>query len=133
MRGVVGGVRDYGNRMGIPTANGALYFDPRYLGNPLVYCGVVGIMPRDKSFKNPAAGDLVVVVGGRTGRDGIHGATFSSAELTETSDSEFSHAVQSRHAITEQRTPGTRLGARDRGPHSASPHRGARGRAASGR
>ena len=69
MKGVVSGVRDYGNRMGIPTVNGAIYFDPRYLGNPLVYCGNVGILPRDKSHKEPQAGDHIVVIGGRTGRD----------------------------------------------------------------
>ncbi|MEM8679844.1 MAG: phosphoribosylformylglycinamidine synthase subunit PurS, partial [Planctomycetota bacterium] len=86
MKGVVAGVRDYGNRMGIPTVNGAIYFDDRYLGNPLVYCGNVGILPRDKSTKAPHSGDLIVALGGRTGRDGIHGATFSSTELT--SDSE---------------------------------------------
>ena len=51
MKGVVAGVRDYGNRMGIPTVNGAVYFDPRYLGNPLVFCGNVGLLPRDKSCK----------------------------------------------------------------------------------
>ena len=45
MQGVVAGVRDYGNRMGIPTVNGAVYFDERYLGNPLVYCGNVGLIP----------------------------------------------------------------------------------------
>ena len=73
MRGVVSGVRDYGNRMGIPTVNGAVYFDKRYLGNPLVYCGTVGLLPRDKCFKNPRAGDTILVVGGRTGRDGIQG------------------------------------------------------------
>jgi phosphoribosylformylglycinamidine synthase subunit PurSL len=127
MRGVVGGVRDYGNRMGIPTANGALYFDDRYLGNPLVYCGVVGIMPRDKSFKNCRTGDLAVVVGGRTGRDGIHGATFSSAELTETSDTEFSHAVQIGNAITEKRMLDTLLVARDRDLYSAITDCGAGG------
>ncbi|MCA9185524.1 MAG: phosphoribosylformylglycinamidine synthase subunit PurS, partial [Planctomycetales bacterium] len=82
MKGVVAGVRDYGNRMGIPTVNGAIYFDERYLGNPLVYCGNVGIIPRDKSFKKPQPNDYIVAIGGRTGRDGIHGATFSSAELT---------------------------------------------------
>ena len=82
MKGVVGGVRDYGNRMGIPTANGAVYFDRRYTGNPLVYCGNVGLVPRDKIEKAARPGDLAVVVGGRTGRDGIHGATFSSVELT---------------------------------------------------
>ena len=58
MQGVVAGVRDYGNRMGIPTVNGAIYFDPRYLGNPLVYCGNVGLIPRDKSLKEPQPGDL---------------------------------------------------------------------------
>jgi len=127
MRGVVAGVRDYGNRMGIPTANGGLYFDERYLGNPLVYCGVVGIMPKDKSFKHPATGDLVVLVGGRTGRDGIHGATFSSAELTETSDTEFSHAVQIGNAITEKRMLDALLVARDRGLYSAITDCGAGG------
>ncbi len=78
-KGVVSGVRDYGNRMGIPTVNGALYFDPRYLGNPLVYCGCLGLIPKDKIEKAAHPGDIVLVVGGRTGRDGIHGATFSSA------------------------------------------------------
>ena len=75
---VVAGVRDYGNRMGIPTVNGAVYFDDRYLGNPLVFCGCVGLIPRDKIDKDARAGDAIVVMGGRTGRDGIHGATFSS-------------------------------------------------------
>src|SRR5262249_24990220 len=74
MRGVVSGVRDYGNRMGIPTVNGAIYFDERYVGNPLVFCGNVGLLPVDKSFKEPKAGDFIVAMGGRTGRDGIHGA-----------------------------------------------------------
>ena len=82
MRGVVAGVRDYGNRMGIPTVNGAVCFDPRYLGNPLVYCGTVGLIPVSMCRKQVEPGDLIVAVGGRTGRDGIHGATFSSIELT---------------------------------------------------
>jgi phosphoribosylformylglycinamidine synthase len=73
MRGVVAGVRDYGNRMGIPTVNGAVYFDSRYLGNPLVFCGTVGLLPREKCFKQVGSGEAIVVVGGRTGRDGIHG------------------------------------------------------------
>ncbi len=127
MRGVVSGGRDYGNRMGIPTANGSVYFDERYLGNPLVYCGVVGIMPKDKSFKQTRTGDLAVVVGGRTGRDGIHGATFSSAELTETSDTEFSHAVQIGDAITQKRMLDALLQARDRGLYSAITDCGAGG------
>ena len=78
MKGVVAGVRDYGNRMGIPTVNGAIYFDPRYLGNPLVYCGNVGLLPRDKVRKQPQAGDRIVVDSASNWRgDGIHGATFS--------------------------------------------------------
>ena len=83
MKGVVAGVRDYGNRMGIPTVNGAVCFDDRYLGNPLVFCGTVGLIPVDRCTKEAQPGDLIVAVGGRTGRDGIHGATFSSRELTE--------------------------------------------------
>jgi phosphoribosylformylglycinamidine synthase len=82
MKGVVAGVRDYGNRMGIPTVNGAVCFDERYLANPLVYCGTVGLIPEDRCHKEVRDGDLVVVLGGRTGRDGIHGATFSSVRLS---------------------------------------------------
>ncbi len=113
LRGVVRGVADYGNRMGIPTVNCAVVFDPRYLGNPLVYCGCVGIIPRAMIHKEPRAGDAVVLVGGRTGRDGIHGATFSSAELTDTHADEFSHAVQIGNAITEKRVMDAILRARD--------------------
>jgi len=81
MKGVIAGVRDYGNKMGIPTVNGAVLFDKRYLGNPLVYCGNAGLIPKEKSFKETESGDLVVLVGGRTGRDGIHGATSPPASL----------------------------------------------------
>ncbi len=114
MKGVVSGVRDYGNRMGIPTVNGAVYFDPRYLGNPLVYCGNVGLIPRDCSSKAPQVGDWIVVLGGRTGRDGIHGATFSSAELTSESESVSGGAVQIGNAITEKMVLDVLLAARDR-------------------
>ena len=127
MKGVVSGVRDYGNRMGIPTVNGALYFDDRYLGNPLVYCGTVGILPRDKSFGSPQPGDHIVAIGGRTGRDGIHGATFSSAELTEESESLSGGAVQIGNAITEKMVLDVVLVARDRGLYSAITDCGAGG------
>jgi len=103
MRGVVAGVRDYGNRMGIPTVNGAIYFDDRYLANPLVYCGNIGLMDRNKCFEEPQVGNLIIVVGGRTGRDGIHGATFSSAEMTHEYETIFSHAVQIGNPITEKK------------------------------
>ncbi|REJ64693.1 MAG: phosphoribosylformylglycinamidine synthase subunit PurL [Planctomycetota bacterium] len=127
MKGVVAGVRDYGNRMGIPTVNGAVYFDERYLGNPLVYCGNVGILPRDKSHKEPQPGDLIVAVGGRTGRDGIHGATFSSVELTHESESISGSAVQIGNAITEKMVLDVVLAARDQGLYSAITDCGAGG------
>jgi phosphoribosylformylglycinamidine synthase len=110
---VVDGVRDYGNRMGIPTLNGAVYFDDRYVGNPLVFCGCVGVMPRDKIAGAAKDGDRIVALGGRTGRDGIHGATFSSAELEHGHADEFSHAVQIGNAIEEKRTLDAILRARD--------------------
>ena len=127
MRGVVSGVRDYGNRMGIPTVNGAILFDERYLGNPLVYCGNVGLLPRDKVEKAPQAGDYIVALGGRTGRDGIHGATFSSAELTSQSESLSGGAVQIGNAITEKMLLDVVLAARDRGLYHAITDCGAGG------
>ncbi|MFM8413285.1 MAG: phosphoribosylformylglycinamidine synthase subunit PurL [Planctomycetota bacterium] len=102
LAGVVAGVRDYGNRMGIPTIAGAVAFHPGYLGNPLVFCGTVGIMPRGHAAGAVQPGDLVVVAGGRTGRDGIHGATFSSIELSSASETESGGAVQIGHAIHEK-------------------------------
>jgi phosphoribosylformylglycinamidine synthase len=127
MRGVVDGVRDYGNRMGIPTVNGAVYFDQRYLGNPLVYCGNVGLLPVDKSHKQPQPGDLIVAVGGRTGRDGIHGATFSSSELTSHSEMLSGGAVQIGNAIEEKKVLDVLLAARDRGLYTAVTDCGAGG------
>ena len=127
MRGVVAGVRDYGNRMGIPTINGAVCFDPRYLGNPLVYCGTVGLIPADKAFKAAKPGDLIVVVGGRTGRDGIHGATFSSIELTSASEKMSGGAVQIGNAITEKKLLDVILQARDQNLYRAVTDCGAGG------
>lgn len=127
MKGVVEGVRDYGNRMGIPTVNGAVYFDARYVGNPLVFCGNIGLLPGDKSFKKPQANDLIVSIGGKTGRDGIHGATFSSAELTEASDITSGGAVQIGNAITEKMLMDVLLQARDRNLYNAVTDCGAGG------
>ncbi len=127
MRGVVAGVRDYGNRMGIPTVNGAILFDERYLANPLVFCGTVGIIPHDKAFKKVLDGDLIVAVGGRTGRDGIHGATFSSLELTHESETVSGGAVQIGNAITEKKVQDVIIQARDRGLFTAITDCGAGG------
>lgn len=127
MEGVVSGVRDYGNRMGIPTVNGAVYFDDRYLGNPLVYCGNIAMIPTGKSEGKVSPGDLIVAVGGRTGRDGIHGATFSSAELTEDSESISGGAVQIGNPVTEKMVLDVLLEARDQNLYSAITDCGAGG------
>ena len=86
LEGVREGVEHGGNKSGIPTVNGSLVFDKDFLGKPLVYCGTCGIMPAringEPSYvKRAQKGDLIVMVGGRIGKDGIHGATFSSEEL----------------------------------------------------
>ncbi len=109
-KGVRAGVMDYGNRMGIPTVNGAILFDERYLRNPLVYCGTAGLIPKGMEKKAAKAGDLVVVVGGKTGRDGIHGATFSSVGLDESASSS---AVQIGNPIEEKKMMDALLKARD--------------------
>jgi len=111
-KGVVAGVRDYGNRMGIPTINGSLHFDMRYLGNPLVYCGTGGLIPVGKMEKQARKGDLIVAVGGKTGRDGIHGATFSSLELDHESETTSSGAVQIGNPIVEKKAMDVILQAR---------------------
>jgi len=127
MNGVVAGVRDYGNRMGIPTVNGAIYFDDRYLGNPLVYCGNIGLMEKNKCFKNPQSGDLIIMVGGRIGRDGIHGATFSSGEITHEYETIFSHAVQIGNPIMEKKMLDVLLQANEAGLYEAITDCGAGG------
>lgn len=94
--GVVAGIRDYGNRLGIPTVCGGVFFDPAYTGNCLVNVGCVGIVKKEDLVRNAVGGahDLLILVGGKTGRDGIHGVTFASAELDETSEEESRGAVQ---------------------------------------
>src|SRR5207302_1194066 len=101
--------------------------DERYIANPLAYCGTVGIIPVDKCDKAARPGDLIVTVGGRTGRDGIHGATFSSIELTAESDKVSGGAVQIGNAITEKKMLDVLLQARDQGLYSAITDCGAGG------
>ncbi|MDE0960678.1 MAG: phosphoribosylformylglycinamidine synthase subunit PurL [Planctomycetota bacterium] len=113
LRGVVSGVRDYGNRMGIPTANGAIHFHPGFVGNPLVFCGSVGLIRRQHVDKEVRPGDLVVAVGGKTGRDGIHGATFSSRELTEDSEQDSAGAVQIGNPLEEKKVLDAMMKIRD--------------------
>lgn len=125
--GVVAGVRDYGNRMGIPTVNGAVFFDKRYLGNPLVYCGNVAMIPIDKCEKEVKPGDFIVTVGGKTGRDGIHGATFSSVDLDQNTEIVSAGAVQIGDAVTEKIVMDVILEARGRGLYRAITDCGAGG------
>ena len=127
LKGVVSGVRDYGNPMGIPTVNGAVHFDPDFVGNPLVYVGNVGLIPRDKVQKAPRPGDVILTIGGRTGRDGIHGATFSSLELHSESETVSSGAVQIGDPITERKAMDALLRIRDEGLASAVTDCGAGG------
>ncbi|MCC6781794.1 MAG: phosphoribosylformylglycinamidine synthase subunit PurL [Planctomycetes bacterium] len=127
LHGVVAGVRDYGNPMGIPTVHGAVHFDPDFVGNPLVYVGNIGLLPRDKVEKAVQPGDCIVAIGGRTGRDGIHGATFSSLELHTESETVSSGAVQIGDPITERKAMDLVLRARDEGLFSAITDCGAGG------
>lgn len=114
-KGVRAGVADYGNRLGIPTVNGTLRFDPRYVGNPLVFCGTAGVMPRwAAQIGRQQPRDLVVLMGGRTGRDGIHGVTFASEKLDDASAESSRSAVQIGNPIVEKRMIDALMQARDR-------------------
>ncbi len=114
-KGVVAGIGCYGNNMGIPTVNGAIYFDESYVGNVVVYCGCVGILPMNKFVRKTKPGDVAVLVGGKTGRDGIHGVTFASAELTEKSEMVSRSAVQIANPIEEEKLKRGIIEVRDQG------------------
>jgi phosphoribosylformylglycinamidine synthase len=102
--GVIAGIRDYGNRVGVPTVSGCVYFDPAYIVNPLVNVGCVGFLPRRRLTPNraKAVGDRLILVGGLTGRDGIGGVAFASKELTDRSESESRGAVQLGNPIMKE-------------------------------
>ena len=112
--GVVAGIGHYGNNMGIPTVNGAIYFDESYTGNVVVYCGCIGVLPLKKFKRNAKPGDIIVLAGGKTGRDGIHGVTFASAELTEKSEEVSRPAVQIANPIEEEKLKRAIIAIRDR-------------------
>ncbi len=100
--GVVAGVQDYGNKIGIPTVSGAIYYDEGYTANPLVFCGCVGIAPKNKHPRAPQPNDRVIVLGGRTGRDGLRGATFSSMTMDAQTGEVAGASVQIGDPITEK-------------------------------
>jgi len=114
-RGVVAGIGHYGNNMGIPTIAGAICFDEGYVGNIVVYAGCVGILPKSKYIWNVKPGDMILVIGNRTGRDGIHGATFASADLREDSEVSSRSAVQIPDPIEEEKLRRAILRIRDQG------------------
>ncbi|MGL1861010.1 MAG: AIR synthase-related protein [Pseudodesulfovibrio sp.] len=127
--GVREGVEHGGNKSGIPTINGSIVFDERYLGKPLVYCGTIGTMPvlvagKPSEEKEALVGDFIVMSGGRIGADGIHGATFSSEELHEGSPAT---AVQIGDPITQRKMYDFLMRARDRGLYNAITDNGAGG------
>ncbi len=127
--GVRTGVEHGGNKSGIPTVNGSLYFDDRYAGKPLVFCGTVGIMPtlmhgKPSEDKIALPGDIIVMTGGRIGKDGIHGATFSSEELNENSPAT---AVQIGDPITQKKMFDCLIKARDLGLYRCITDNGAGG------
>jgi phosphoribosylformylglycinamidine synthase len=111
--GVERGIEDYGNKMGIPTVNGAILYHAGYTANPLVFCGCLGLLPRGSHPSAPESGDLIVVVGGRTGRDGLRGATFSSMEMDQKTGEIAGSAVQIGHPIHEKQVLEVLLRARD--------------------
>lgn len=115
-RNVIRGVEAYGNRMGIPTNNGSIHYHDDFRAKPTVIVGAYGILPEGRAQKGkPQINDLVVAIGGRTGRDGIHGATFSSGEMSERTINVNSTAVQIGNAIEEKRMEDAILEARDMG------------------
>ncbi|MGF1505848.1 MAG: phosphoribosylformylglycinamidine synthase subunit PurS, partial [Anaerolineae bacterium] len=126
-QGGIAGIEDYGNKMGIPTVNGAVIYHPGYVANPLVYCGCLGILPEGAHPTDPQPGDLIVVLGGRTGRDGLRGATFSSMEMDTETEAIAGTAVQIGHPINEKQVLEVVLAARDAGLYNAITDCGAGG------
>ena len=125
--GVTHGIEDYGNKMGIPTVNGAFCFDEGYTANPLVFCGCLGLVPIGAHPRAANPGDFAVVVGGRTGRDGIGGATFSSMEMGVETAAIAGSSVQIGHPIHEKQTLEAILIARDEKLYTAITDCGAGG------
>lgn len=123
-RGVREGVRDYGNRIGVPTVNGAICFDKRFVANPLVFCGTIGVLEKKLANKKTSRGELIIAAGAKTGKDGIHGATFSSANL---SDQSPPSAVQIGNAIEEKKLIDFLLRSRDEGLYTCITDCGAGG------
>jgi phosphoribosylformylglycinamidine synthase II len=125
--GVVAGVQDYGNKIGLPTVNGAIVYDAGFTANPLVFCGCVGLAPKGSHPRGPRRGDRVMVLGGRTGRDGLRGATFSSLPMDAETGEVAGASVQIGDPIVEKGLIEVILRARERGLYHAITDCGAGG------
>ncbi|MCB8943302.1 MAG: phosphoribosylformylglycinamidine synthase subunit PurL [Ardenticatenaceae bacterium] len=125
--GVIHGIEDYGNKMGIPTVNGSIHYHEGYTANPLVYCGCLGVLPHGSHPTAVQPGDLIVAIGGRTGRDGLRGATFSSMEMDVETSEIAGTAVQIGNPIMEKQVQEVVLRARDEGLYTALTDCGAGG------
>lgn len=125
--GVVAGIGDYGNKLGLPTVNGSVLYHEGYVGNPLVYCGALGLLPTGSHPTEAKVGDRVISIGGRVGRDGIHGATFSSAGMDASTVDSVGSAVQIGDPITEKGCIEVVERARDAGLYNAITDCGAGG------
>ncbi|HXH31312.1 MAG TPA: AIR synthase-related protein [Bacteriovoracaceae bacterium] len=133
LRGIHRGVMDGGNKSGIPTVNGAIYFDESFSGKPLVYCGTVGVLPAEINGKSAVVkgqrpGDLIVMIGGGVGIDGIHGATASSLVMDASTSSGM---VQIGDPFLQRRMMDFLLVARDRLLYNSLTDNGAGGLASS--
>lgn len=100
--GVIAGIADYGNKIGLPTIAGAVIHDPGYLTTPLVFAGCIGRADAWREEQVPRPGDRVIVIGGRTGRDGLRGATFSSRAMDSRSGTVSGASVQIGAPLTEK-------------------------------
>lgn len=125
--GVVSGIEDYGNKLGLPTVNGSIHYHPGYTANPLVYCGSVGLGPVDSHPNHPQPGDHIIVIGGRTGRDGLRGATFSSLTKDAQTGQVAGASVQIGDPITEKGVIEVVVRARDQALYNAITDCGAGG------
>ncbi len=125
--GVVAGIEDYGNKIGLPTVNGAIVYDAGFTANPLVFCGCVGLAPKGRHPRAARAGDRIVVLGGRTGRDGLRGATFSSMTMDAQTGTVAGASVQIGDPITEKGLIEVVTRARDQGWYHAITDCGAGG------
>ncbi|MGI9596176.1 MAG: AIR synthase-related protein, partial [Acidimicrobiales bacterium] len=125
--GVIAGVGDYGNKIGVPNLAGAIFHDPSYTTTPLVFAGCVGVLPRGSNPTTPVAGDFVVVLGGAVGRDGVGGATFSSQSMGAETAEVAGSSVQIGDPVIEKGLIDLVVAARDAGLYNAITDCGAGG------